>query len=638
MDRFFEDHGDDDEDRFFDEVKDDDADRFFEEVLGDGDEDRPFEKLETEENHEGTSGRPSGSYSGTVVPPPEPTDGGRGQQEVADKTDSVDRFFFKEVGDDDEDRFFKEVGADDEDRFFDDDADGENRFFEEVLGADDEDQFFGDVLGADDQDRPFKKLETEENHHEGSFGRTAASPPEPTDGRSQGQQEEKDKTDSVDALLAHKFAALTTEERQQVMNDIHCVSEPFPESPEFVDEKISELSALLKGGSSTVGDKTNLRQAYDKAVEQDPEYVEGRSFLLQFLRAGSFDPENAAQRILRHFHQKLTLFGQEKLTKTITLEDMGEEENKLLRVGWCGKLPLRDMSSRSVIYANPIAIATIQHEIPSISRMRVLMYTILSLAEEEEDQRRGFVLVSINMGENTSSFGKDVSKNNAAVIGMPPVKLVAIHIFYGASETAFFEHLRPSVNTLDKNAQVRMRIHSLGQYDYKQLHFLLNTHGIPASVIPLREDGKYDLMYHNEYLRARKALEAERQQQSDCSRNTHVLSPGPRDVIHGFDNFARSHVGNVKFLSLVEQMFPEYDAIYDRLRRPIIYQQLLDKIHDSGGLFLYKDDDGLWREASHKMAMDKIGNAFRSRRKIIKREEARKLKRTAPSSTSDESS
>ena len=503
------------------------------------------------------------------------------------------------------------------------------------------DRLFEEV-GDDDEDRPFKKLDTEENHDgtsgrpSGSFRGTVVPPPEPTDGRSQGQQEDKDKTDSVDALLAHKFAALTTEERQQVMNDIHCVSEPFPESPEFVDEKISELSALLKGGSSTVGDKTNLRQAYDKAVEQDPEYVEGRSFLLQFLRAGSFDPENAAQRILRHFDQKLTLFGQDKLTKTITLEDMGEEEKKLLRVGWCGKLPLRDMSSRSVIYVNLIAIATIQHEISLVSRKRVLMYMISSLAEEEEDQRRGFVLICINMGENMSFYGKEDTKNNASVmvLGRPLVKCVATHVF-DASGT-FGKKYRFVFNSsrIDQNAQVRIRIHSIGQYDYKQLHFLLNTHGIPARVIPLREDGKYDLMYHNEYLRARKALETARQQQSDrSSRNTHTLSPGPRDVIHGIDNFARSHAGNVKFLSLVEEMFPEYDAIEDRLERPIIYQQQLDKIHDSGGLFLYKDDDGLWREASHKMAMDKIGNAFRSRRKIIKREEARKLKRTAPSST-----
>ena len=519
------------------------------------------------------------------------------------------------------------------DQFF-DDGDDEDQFFEEV--GNDMDRFFQKV-GDDNEDRPFKKLGTAKNHHEGSFGDGTVVPP-PTgdeDGRSQ-QEDNDDKTDSVDALLANRFAALTTEERQQVMNDIHCVSEPFPEPPEFVDEKISELSALLKGGS-TEGDKKNLRQAYDTALEQDPEYVEGRSFLLQFLRAGSFDPQNAAQRILRHFHQKLTLFGQEKLTKTITLEDMGEEENKLLRVGWCGKLPLRDMSSRSVIYVNPIAIATIQHEIPSISRMRVLMYTILSLAEEEEDQRRGFVLISINMGENMCCFGKEVSNNNAAVVGMPPVKLVAIHMF-----DAYEKLMRNSVNTLDQKAQVRIRFHSLGQYDYKQLHFLLNTHGIPASVIPLREDGKYDLMYHNEYLRARKALETERQQQSDRSRNTPTLSPGPHDVIHGIDNFARNHVGNVKFLSLVEEMFLEYDDIEDRLRRPIIYQRALDKIHDSGGLFLYKDDDGIWREASHKMAMDKIGNAFRSRRKIIKREEARKLKRTAPSSesthTTDESS
>ena len=524
---------------------------------------------------------------------------------------------------------------DGEDQFFFEDDDDADRFFNIV---NDEDRFFDDSNG---DDRPFKKLETEANHHGGSCGGTVIPPPEPspTDGRS--QQEDNEKTDSADEFLAHRFAALTMEERQQAMNDIHCVSEPFSETPEFVDEKISELSALLNGCSSIEGDKKNLRQAYDMVLEQNPEYVKDRNFLLQFLRAGSFDPQNAAQRILSHFDQKLTLFGQEKLTKTITLEDMGEEDNILLRVGWCGKLPLRDMSSRSVIYMNPIALATIQHEISSISRMRVLLYTILSLAENGEDQRRGFVLISINMGENMSVYDQiESAKNNVAVIAMPPVKIVAAH-FFDASGT-FGRSLRFAFNAnhIDQKAQVRIRSHSLGQYEFKQLHFLLNTHGIPASVIPLLEDGEYDLMYHNEYLRARKALETERQQQSDGKssgeRNAPTLSPGPCDVIHGKDNFARSHIGNVKFLSLVEEMFPDYDVIDDRLQRPIIYQRALDKIHDSGGLFLYKDDDGIWREASHKMAMDKIGNAFRSRRKIIAREEA-KLKRTAPSSTTDES-
>ena len=239
-------------------------------------------------------------------------------------------------------------------------------------------------------------------------------------------------------------------------------------------------------------------------------------------------------------------------------------------------------------------------------------------------------MVSIDMGESMRCFSSDheAAKNNAAMLGMTPVKLVAIHIF-DASGTfgKYFRFIFEENTPLDKNAQVRIRSHPIGQYDYKQLHFLLNTHGIPARVIPLREDGKYDLMYHNEYLRARKALETERQQQFDGSRvgerNAPTLSPGPRDVVYGVDKFARSHVGNVKYLSLVEEMFPEYDAIDDRLQRPIIYQRLLDKIHHSGGTFLYKDDEGLWREASHKMAMDKIGNAFRTHRKSIKREEAR---------------
>ena len=163
---------------------------------------------------------------------------------------------------------------DGEDQFFFEDDDDADRFFNIV---NDEDRFFDDSNG---DDRPFKKLETEANHHGGSCGGTVIPPPEPspTDGRS--QQEDNEKTDSADEFLAHRFAALTMEERQQAMNDIHCVSEPFSETPEFVDEKILELSALLNGGSSVEGDKS-LHKAYDMVLEQNPEYVKDRSFLLQ---------------------------------------------------------------------------------------------------------------------------------------------------------------------------------------------------------------------------------------------------------------------------------------------------------------------------------------------------------------------
>ena len=155
--------------------------------------------------------------------------------------------------------------------------------------------------------------------------------------------------DNVIDMLTAKLTALSTSERERVLYDLHGVTEPIQETPDLVEKAICELLCALSG--------IPVKPAFDVALKQDPELLLNHEFLLKFLRASSFDARYAAKKIVEHLEQKRALFGDSKILKDISIDDLGPEELVLLERGWIGALPLRDQASRSVLYLLPFVIA-----------------------------------------------------------------------------------------------------------------------------------------------------------------------------------------------------------------------------------------------------------------------------------------
>jgi hypothetical protein len=72
-----------------------------------------------------------------------------------------------------------------------------------------------------------------------------------------------------------------------------------------------------------------------------------------FLRAESFQPKEAAVRIIRFFKEKLLLFGPEKLTKSIVYADLSEDDIESLECGALQVLPQVDRAGRKILFALP---------------------------------------------------------------------------------------------------------------------------------------------------------------------------------------------------------------------------------------------------------------------------------------------
>jgi hypothetical protein len=156
--------------------------------------------------------------------------------------------------------------------------------------------------------------------------------------------------EDADALLAKAMAAMSVQEREQSIYDVHGVSDAIHEVPGFVRAKLEdmeiELSKLTRGN----------KEAYMQAEAQNKEYVICHKLRLKFLRAEIFNARLAAGRLVRFFEEKKKLFGPDKLTKEIKLRDLDKEDRKFLDRGFRQIVPLRDRAGRRIIIWIPMMI------------------------------------------------------------------------------------------------------------------------------------------------------------------------------------------------------------------------------------------------------------------------------------------
>ena len=142
------------------------------------------------------------------------------------------------------------------------------------------------------------------------------------------------------AMLAKEMNHLSVEEREKVLEDIHGIARVMDEPQEFVEASFALLEKEL--------DNIPSKAAYDLASSMSKDYTSSRKIRLMFLRAESFDPSNAASRIVRFFEEKCALFGAHKLTKDITLDDLDPDDIAALERGFYQVLPGRDCAGRKV--------------------------------------------------------------------------------------------------------------------------------------------------------------------------------------------------------------------------------------------------------------------------------------------------
>jgi hypothetical protein len=147
----------------------------------------------------------------------------------------------------------------------------------------------------------------------------------------------------TDAILAKELHELSLKQRERVFEEIHgVVGSYFNEDPTNLTLRFSELDEEIK--------KIKKKPEYERALFLSPRYVRDADFRLNFLRADGFDTSKAAQRMVNYFQHKMELFGEEKLVKKISLDDLDEDDIAELSTGSFQFLPQKDRSGRPICF------------------------------------------------------------------------------------------------------------------------------------------------------------------------------------------------------------------------------------------------------------------------------------------------
>jgi hypothetical protein len=147
--------------------------------------------------------------------------------------------------------------------------------------------------------------------------------------------------EEIDALIAREMNRMSFEEREKALDDVHGIGEVEEEDPAIVSSCLEEFEDHL----------TAIKQdtAYALAEAMSRKYVSARNLRMMFLRAVRYAPKDAAERMVRFFELKKSLFGAEKLVKDITLDDLDEDDMDTLKTGCVQASPLTDMAGRPIV-------------------------------------------------------------------------------------------------------------------------------------------------------------------------------------------------------------------------------------------------------------------------------------------------
>lgn len=190
-----------------------------------------------------------------------------------------------------------------------------------------------------------------------------------------------------DADLAREMNAMTFEERQEMEEEIHGVSDTISETPELLDTKIAEMKECI--GKVPNGE---TRAAWDRAVFLRPALALDRDHFIMFLRAKRYLPMEAATLLLGFYSLKRELYRDDLLIHRICWTDLTEEEQEMVRAGIYRIIPNRERVGRGIGY-NPVHRWDVQNKSP-ITFLRSSQYICVNTIQDSRDiQRNGVVNV-----------------------------------------------------------------------------------------------------------------------------------------------------------------------------------------------------------------------------------------------------
>jgi hypothetical protein len=156
------------------------------------------------------------------------------------------------------------------------------------------------------------------------------------------------------------------------------------------------------------------------------------------------------------------------------------------------------------------------------------------------------------------------------------------------------------------------------------------TFGIPTQLLPISDQCEYNFEHVQLFLAdSRRKKEGSSSPTSNSNPNPKsnnnsalmMMIPGSSDVLIGRGKVAQTHIGNVRYLHLIDTHMERYEASAERGDKKKIANEVTKLVKQSGGRFLDCSDatSDQWYEVQDEIAVEKACTAFRSRRKLAMR-------------------
>lgn len=158
-----------------------------------------------------------------------------------------------------------------------------------------------------------------------------------------------------------------------------------------------------------VADETITLQSLDssalkQALQRCPELVMTESDPAQFLRCENLDKTLAAQRLMRYWTVRLSLFGDDRAFLPMTLEGAMQEDRDVLETSAIVMALEDDGAGRSVLYWDRVRVA----EVDRCAALRCLFYTAsVMIRRKTTCEEGGVALINYNV-----SGKKDAEESN----------------------------------------------------------------------------------------------------------------------------------------------------------------------------------------------------------------------------------
>ena len=435
--------------------------------------------------------------------------------------------------------------------------------------------------------------------------------------------------EEIDSFLAWSMTQISATERQLALEDLHGLRMTPAEQPESVSIWLAVLDIHLNS--------IKMGTIYEVAERMDKSYITSQEFRMLFLRSEQYDPEAAAKKIIKFLEVKKDLFGQEKLVKKITLQDLDDDDLMCLKSGGVQVLPFPDSTGRKIVAAFPCLrqYKTVESE------MRARYYFVMSLLEEsDETQKAGVVAVWYAVSpvrEARSQYGGNTGLLYALPLHFASIHFCSTNVFAYILTSAGFYLCPPKI-------RARIRIHWGG---HKKCLEELSTFGIPKDGFPMspplyeptnenqvswvKERYRYEnSLYTGSLHTGGSAAASDPAATPPPKRTTTTITtskigngnqpPSELDVVFGRGRSIQDYPGNKKFRAILDKKKNEYDNL-SKFGRTDLAASIIQQIKNDGGRFLKKKDSGgeaCWEEVELKEARAKVTMAFRSRRKLAK--------------------